>query len=50
MASVSRSQRYRHIVTVVIDEGFGTVLDQLGLRAPWISSRSAKRNQGEDAN
>ena len=37
MAAISRSQRYRRIITVLIDEGFGTVLDQLGLRASWIS-------------
>ena len=50
VASVSRSQRYRQIVSVVIEEGFGTVLDQLGMRASWIASMRAKRSQGEDAN
>jgi ubiquinone biosynthesis protein len=50
MASVSRSQRYRQIVTVVIEEGFGTVLDQVGIRASWIASLRAKRHQGADAN
>ncbi len=49
MASVSRSQRYRQIVTVVIEEGFGTVLDQIGVKAPWIASVRAKRHQGQDA-
>jgi ubiquinone biosynthesis protein len=50
MATVSRSQRYRQIVTVVIEEGFGTLLDQLGLRAPWIASLRSKRHRGVDAN
>jgi len=43
MASISRSQRYRSIVGVLVDEGFGTVFDQLGLRAPWIASMRARR-------
>lgn len=37
MATISRSQRYRKVVSVLVDEGFGTLLDQLGMRAPWIS-------------
>lgn len=37
MATISRSQRYRRVVTVLVDEGFGTLLDQLGMRAPWVS-------------
>jgi ubiquinone biosynthesis protein len=36
MASISRSERYRKIVSVLIDEGFGTVFDQLGIKASWI--------------
>ena len=38
MPSISRSERYRRIVTVMIDEGFGTVVDQLGMKASWASS------------
>jgi hypothetical protein len=50
MASITRSQQYRRIVTVLIEEGFGTVLDQLGLRAPWIASlRAGRAAAGADA-
>jgi len=38
MASSTSSARYRRIVTVLVDEGFGTVLDQLGLRIPWLAT------------
>lgn len=38
MAAMSRADRYRRIVSIMIDEGFGTFLDQLGMRAPWIAS------------
>lgn len=44
MPSISRSQRYRSIVTVLVEEGFGTVLDQLGLRAPWIAALRSRRS------
>ncbi|HSK47665.1 MAG TPA: AarF/ABC1/UbiB kinase family protein [Coriobacteriia bacterium] len=50
MATISRSQRYRRIVSVLVDEGFGTVLDQLGLRAPWIANLRGNRAKGPDAN
>lgn len=46
MAGMSSSQRYRAIVTVLIEEGFGTVLDQLGMRAPWLSGRRGRRDAG----
>ena len=50
MPSISRSQRYRHIVGVIVDEGFGTALDQLGLRAPWIGNLLRSRTPSEDMN
>lgn len=43
MALISRSQRYRRIATVLAEEGFGTALDQLGIRAPWLTSLRGKR-------
>jgi ubiquinone biosynthesis protein len=49
MASISRSQRYRRIVAVLIDEGFGTVLDQIGVRAPWVASLRNRARPGQDA-
>ena len=50
MPAISRSERYRRIVTVMLDEGFGTLVDQLGMRAPWISSLRGDRAKGADAN
>lgn len=42
LGAISRSQRYRRIVSVLVDEGFGTFLDQFGIRAPRLSGgRSA---------
>lgn len=38
MATISRNERYRNAVSVLVDEGFGTLLDQLGLKAPWITT------------
>jgi ubiquinone biosynthesis protein len=32
MPAISRAERYRRIVTVMLDEGFGTLVDQLGMR------------------
>jgi ubiquinone biosynthesis protein len=49
MAAISRSERYRKIVSVMIDEGFGTALDQLGLKAPWIAKMRGQRPAGPDA-
>ena len=49
MSAISRSQRYRRIVTVLVDEGFGTALDQVGVRAPWITALLRKRRAQEDA-
>lgn len=43
MAPITRSQRYRQIVTVLVEEGFGTALDQLGMRAPWVASLRGDR-------
>ena len=49
MPAISRNQRYRRIVTVLMDEGFGTLLDQVGLRAPWIASlRRRSSSAAED--
>ncbi len=50
MPAISRSERYRRIVTVMLDEGFGTLVDQLGMRAPWISSLRGDKAKGADAN
>ena len=49
MASISRSARYRRIVTVLIEEGFSTLLDQLGFRASWLSTLRGSRPHGPDA-
>ncbi len=50
MPVISRNQRYRRIVTVLIDEGFGTILDQVGLRASWISNLRRDKGTGPDQN
>jgi ubiquinone biosynthesis protein len=50
MSASSRSQRYRRIVTVLVEEGFGTALDQVGVRAPWITALLTKRRAQEDTN
>jgi len=50
MPGMSRSQRYRRILTVVIEEGFGTALDQLGVRAPWVTGPLTRRRAAADAN
>jgi len=44
VSGISRSQRYRTIVSVLVEEGFGTAIDQFGMRAPWMSrsDRAAK--------
>lgn len=47
MSVVSRSQRYRHITTVVVEEGLGTALDQLGIRAPWMTALLTRRRSAE---
>jgi ubiquinone biosynthesis protein len=49
MSAISRSQRYRRIVAVLVEEGFGTALDQVGVRAPWITALLRKRRAHEDA-
>ena len=49
MSVMSRSQRYRRIITVVVEEGFGTVLDQLGVRAPWVTTVLSRRRAAPDA-
>ena len=36
MAAISRSERYRRIVSVLVEEGFGSLADQIGVRAPWF--------------
>ena len=48
MAVITRSQRYRRIVTVLVDEGFGTALDQLGVRAPWITALLTRGRRATD--
>lgn len=48
MSTISRSERYRRIITVLVEEGFGTILDQLGVRAPWITSLLMRRRAPED--
>lgn len=50
MPAMSRAERYRHIVTVLLDEGFGTLADQLGMRAPWISTLRGDRAKRAEAN
>jgi ubiquinone biosynthesis protein len=48
MAAITRSQRYRRIITVLGEEGFGTALDQLGVRTAWIAGLLARRKATED--
>jgi ubiquinone biosynthesis protein len=43
MPQISRNERYRRIVSVMVDEGYGTLLDQLGLKAPWLASLRGQR-------
>jgi len=50
MAGISRNERYRRIVSVLVDEGFGTLLDQLGLKAPWLARARGSQAHGPDAN
>jgi ubiquinone biosynthesis protein len=38
MAPISRSERYRRIVSVMMEEGFGTVVDQFGMKVPWVAN------------
>lgn len=48
MPGMTRTQRYRRIVTVLVEEGFGTALDQLGMRASWIAAvRGTKAGEDE---
>ncbi|MDY0088548.1 MAG: hypothetical protein RBS78_08395, partial [Coriobacteriia bacterium] len=49
MSAISRSQRYRRIITVMAEEGLGTALDQLGVRAPWMATllTSRRRSDGD---
>ena len=50
MQAISRSERYRRIVSVMIDEGFGTAVDQLGMKAPWTASLvGAKKGDADSA-
>jgi len=49
MPPITRSERYRRIVSVLVDEGFSTFLDQLGMRASWIATLRGSRAHGPDA-
>ena len=49
MPSISRSERYRRIVSVLVDEGFATFFDQLGMRASWIAALRGRHPHGPDA-
>jgi len=49
MPPISRAERYRTIVSVMLDEGFGTLADQLGMRAPWIATLRGARTKAADA-
>lgn len=48
MPAISRAERYRRIVSVMVEEGFGTFVDQLGMRAPWIARLRRKRTRVEE--
>jgi len=48
MAVMSRAERYRCIVSVMVDEGFGTFADQLGMRIPWVASLRGSRAKHEE--
>ncbi len=49
MSSPSRSERYRKIVSVLVDEGFGTLVDQLGMRVPWMTTVRGEGPHGDEA-
>ncbi|NTU70447.1 MAG: AarF/ABC1/UbiB kinase family protein [Coriobacteriia bacterium] len=49
MPAMTRSERYRRIVTVLLDEGFATLASQLGLHAPWLASLRGDRAKGAEA-
>ncbi len=45
---ISRAERYRRIVSVMVEEGFGTFVDALGMRAPWIATLRRRRIKAEE--
>jgi len=49
MPPISRSERYRRIVSVLVDEGFSTLVDQLGMRASWVAALRGRHAHGLDA-
>lgn len=49
MPAMSRADRYRRIVSIMIEEGFGTFVDQLGMRAPWIASLRRSKAREEES-
>ena len=49
MSAISRTQRYRRIVSVLMDEGFGTLADQLGMHAPIVQTLRGDRAHGPDS-
>jgi len=48
MPAMSRAERYRRIVSVMVEEGFGTFVDQLGMRAPWVVSLRRSHAKGTE--
>lgn len=48
MAGISRNERYRQVVAVLGEEGFGTLFDQLGIRVPIISGLKRERQAKPD--
>ncbi|HEY5540113.1 MAG TPA: AarF/ABC1/UbiB kinase family protein [Coriobacteriia bacterium] len=48
MPPISRSERYRRIVSVMVDEGLGTLLDQLDMKAPWVATLRGNRSTSEN--
>lgn len=49
MAVPSRSERYRQIVSVMMDEGLGTLVDQFGFKHGWLAHARGAQPIGPDA-
>jgi ubiquinone biosynthesis protein len=47
MQPIKRSDRYRRIVSVLAEEGFGTIADQLGMKVPRLSKMRGTRSEDQ---
>lgn len=50
MATPNRSERYRRIVSVLMEEGFGTLVDQLGFKHGWLTTIRGVKPLAVDTN